>query len=353
MHWVPPNYVHVVLNATDALSPHEFAARENIRYAACYEIFVGQAAGMVDVTVALCRPRGRAASQSYSNSSSSGGSVAMCIPPLYNIRAYNNPGRPGLASILETHLRHHEALGVEHTFVYTAETLDERTLHQMDSMGTVTLLHMGWVHQLKVWSRAQNWMINDCIHLAASRGYEWALSVDLDEFVVFPLTLPGAPPAAHPSWTRGWLLALAAEARKQQQQVVTFGSRPSEVQPHEVLALLTGVQGSFAKRLPQPECMAPLGEGTVKTALPALSACVGWQGRRKHLSHASSVWVANIHNVNRCKPSLVGDQTQWHRAKPCHVLDLDANSASVLHVGKSARAPDAVDDYYAQMPGRG
>jgi len=363
MHWVPPVFVHIVLNTSDALSPQDAATKANIRYVSCQTAFVGDHFGLLDVKVALCRPRKR---PTISNGDRGGG-IAMCIPPLYNAaRHFSKAG--GVAPILEAHFRHHKSLGVEHTFVYSAEAPDATLLQHVHSLRSITVLHMDWVDQYRVHQRAQNWQINDCIHLVASRRFSWALNMDLDEFVVFPLTLPGAPPTVDPSMTRSWLLALATEARRQQQQVVTFGSRPSNVRPLEVAALLASSStGATVERLPAPECNEAPSPSEGTGASNRLNLCVGWQGRRKHLSHASSVWTANIHTVSRCKPTWSGDEGSsegnghdrgganeshwWYASKErsCRVLDLDANSASLLHVGQSGvGAPIAT---YSGMPG--
>ena len=110
------------------------------------------------------------------------GAVAMCVPPLYG-SAVVEPER------LEPHLAYHRQLGVGWTFLYTTAPLGPWRVP-----ANLTLLHMVWVHGYLVWQRAQNWQINDCIHRAAARGFEWTLSIDIDEFVVLPRHAATSPP---------------------------------------------------------------------------------------------------------------------------------------------------------------
>ena len=163
----------------------------------------------------------------------------------------------------------------------------------------VTVLHLPWLESITMdkcgrrsqCTNAQNWQVNDCIHRAASQGIGYVLSIDFDEFVM----LSSVP----------HMMALVSSAK----EVVTLQSRQQN-------------PGTWAN-------------GTlVCHEVPWISAkwlCTRQYGRRKHIVRTTSVWIANIHWVDRCKPKAHECTVGRCRPRPCRVLNLDARNDWMLH----------------------
>lgn len=199
------------------------------------------------------------------------------------------------------HILYHRKLGVRWVYLYTAFALPAAlTLGQLQLEG-VTLLHLPWIERVPhIHSRGQNWQIQDCVHRAASRGYAWALNIDVDEFVIL-----------HPQPT---LIAFVL-ARGRWADAFTFGSRNAPTIRQASTANVT--------------CMW-------RKAGVSSGLCLGYRGMRKHLSRTHNVWTLRIHNVDRCK-STAG----------CRATHLDAKRGTYLAHLRN----DNYDHYYTGMPG--
>ena len=278
-HVVPPYTVHVFLNFSEAVPPPS---------SSCTVRWVGDKHVQPDVGVALCEEKNVAPAPPHDD-----GGVAMCIPPLF--------GQLSPAKV-EQHISYHRRLGITRTFFY----LMHPDAVQVRPFLNVTVLSLPWLNSVAMdncsrrsqCTNAQNWQVNDCIHRSAAQGLAYALSIDLDEVV----TLGSAP----------HLMALISSSAE------------------EVLTLQSRQLGPGASK-----------NGTlVCHEVPGIKArwlCTGHYGRRKHLVRTASIWLANIHWAERCKPPQC--KGSHCRTRACLVRHLDAREDWLLH---DYRRPGAV-----------
>ena len=303
-------------------------------------------------------------------------SVALCIPPVYNNIS---------AARVMMHIDHHMRLGVGHVFLYVAEqgwSLPTEPVY-------VTQINMVWLHRYPiVTQRGQGWQMNDCIHRAAHRGWEWVLSIDIDEFVFLPqppFTPTSAPlnvTAAQKTrsrclsrWTRemnvsAWRTSaplnegtLSRWTRKMRAQNVS-ARRTSAPLNEGTLPMFVAVQmarhpgvetitlgsrvGKGLYTLAQPpECLQPACDCTsrrcpnMSSVGPAgigdLELCTSVIGHRKHLVRAAHHWSVGVHDASSCK------------AGECVTYDARLSEVWMVHLlNEFARSKTA---RYAGMPG--
>ena len=191
-------------------------------------------------------------------------SIAMCIPPVY--------GNVTLIDVL-SHVHHHREIGVTHTFLYMAEVMPWSAL---DLPSDITLIDLPWIPLFRTSRRAQGWQTNDCIHRAASAGYEWALSIDGDEFVHLAdgFASLGALIAQHGGGS-------VRTGHMQPLDAYTFGSR---VTPNISQPAASDIWCANASLFPA-------------------HLCEDWYGRRKHLVRTSTAWVVVTHKLDLCRQS--------------------------------------------------
>jgi hypothetical protein len=304
MHLVPPWEVHVYA-AAQAID-HSLACRvQSVDDVGVYStnVFVmicPTAAAPTDhvVTNQLYRaPLHALHADSPRSPSSLHGSIALCVAPLYN--------EVGVFAVWDL-LDYHAARGVSHAFIYLTrcgEGSPARTL-AVGVHPRVTLLCMEWVNALRMHQRGQNWANNDCVHRAAHEKFAWALTLDLDEHLIFarPTIAPGG------SWS--------------------VAARPG---PHEDLfdllhsAPMAEVHtfGSMRWKLPQNAYKV-----TCTNSWMPREQCVRNSGWRKHLVNTRAIFAVNIHWADKCKdapPGFASRRPLVVRPRLCTIHDVNVS----------------------------
>ena len=257
---ITANVSEVTLTLQSSFSSNFFRSSrlESDQLKSCRALLVGDTHGKTDVAVEICRVPGRmrrwlnnksSATQLLTRLSDSAQrdaarkklgrvavrnelAISMCIAPLYNVKHLS-------PAALTSHIDHHASLGVAHTFLYTVDRPADFISRL--KLKSLTGLHVPWVSHILVHSRAQNWVNNDCVHRAAAHGFDWALSIDIDEFVVFNTSLV----------TSLSMLVLSSSARgsyvggEHASEVITFGSRVALPQLSSIPSKNASHQGSI------------------------------------------------------------------------------------------------------------
>ena len=284
----------------------------------CRTSMVGDTHKMLDVGVTIC-PRREVGLNSKPSVHSAGvqpgtkrliagrrKSMALCIPPLY--------GKLREARILKHLSFYSRQYRFRHTYVYTTVAL------HLGQRAETTVLSMPWAMALQLHSRAQNFMENDCVHRAAAHGLEWALSADIDEFLVFN---PGA------TGLQG-LLQRADSGELGRIKGVGGG---------KVVNVLTF--GSVWVRYFYLDDRARNWDGTIHCSDnyrgplngkddARAKVCAGHAGRRKHLVRTQQMWTVNIHHARNCRTGVV--------ATVCSIADLSTDEARLLHIDRQRGA---------------
>ena len=298
MHLVPPWEVHVYA-AAQAMD-HSLACRVQ----AVDDVGIYSTNVFVMICPMAAAPTDQVAKHSRSplhadSPSSLHGSIALCVAPLYN--------EVGVFAVWDL-LDYHAARGVSHAFIYLTRCgggSPARTL----AVGVhphVTLLCMEWVNALRIHQRGQNWANNDCVHRAAHEQFAWALTLDLDEHLIF--ARPTIVVRARGSW-------LAA-------------ARPG---PHEDLfdllhsAPMAEVHtfGSMRWKLPQNAHKV-----TCTNSWMPREQCVRQSGWRKHLVNTRAVFAVNIHWADKCKvapPGLASRRPLVVHPRLCMIHDVNVS----------------------------
>jgi len=217
-------------------------------------------------------------------------------------------------------------LGVDHAYVYTMIPLN----HLSGSGGGLTVVSMTWASSTSLHQRGQNWQINDCVHRAAADGFDWSLSVDLDEALMFA----GADSLPSPwiPWSWKWIpwrrkppgsVKAFLQRKRFHPDVYTFGSdlttEPADYERYKLVGAHRGVTTCLVKNLTSGVL--------ANRQVGAKEVCVGWQGRRKALMQTRRVFVANIHFTRQCRTGRV--------LRRCNVEDLDTETAWLLHSNRN------------------
>ena len=186
---LPPYVTHHLddVTVTVAVWP---TYKPRLESTSCQTRLVGDTHNMLDVGVTVCpRAAGSAVHAAHADAAllqtrfpvqtvpagRRQRSMALCIPPLYG-----NPSMTHFQNHLSFYQRKH---GFAYAFVYTTFNATSASADPITLANTI-VLSMPWAMELPLHSRAQNFMENDCVHRAAAHGFEWALSVDIDEFLV-------------------------------------------------------------------------------------------------------------------------------------------------------------------------
>lgn len=280
----PAQSVHVAVNTSGTTLPSK----------PCATRFVGDPHRGLDVLVSLCPTVPRHHTTLPTRASPS---IALCIPPVYTLQF----------DTVRAHIQHHRQAGVNAgTFLYVAEESIYRSW-RFDAALQVQMLFLPWLAAFFLHQRGQNWQINDCIHRAASQGIDWTLNIDIDEWLCLGLF--------------GSLAELIRRVAGASTDVLTFGSRAS-------------VRFDAKMAASEPIYCLPCKRGVciVDGRVTPRDLCTRHHGRRKHLLRTRSVWVANIHYVDHCKPRYDGTESELSRAAiPCRVHDLNASETWLLH----------------------
>jgi len=257
----------------------------------------------------------------------------MCIPPLYG----------NFSAVLDQasqHISYHQQLGVDHTFLYAAPAdKDAAALDRWRVPKGVTLLQLPWLDAFPVWQRGQNFQINDCVHRAAARGFEWVLSLDIDEWLVLPprtrslhelVRAAGSVDVFSFGSRRAATVQAAADAPSCPPLALHMEQHNRTLAYMQKMGLCNGTCADAHVHIPSFTCCS-------------MHMCVGALGHRKHLLRAASAFAANIHFVHHCK------------AGPCRIVDLDAGDTYLAHVPMAHlsrnRSHGARYEPYAGMPG--
>ena len=306
MHLVPPWEVHVYA-AAQAID-HSLACRvQSVDDVGVYStnVFVmicPTAAAPTDHVVTnqhYRAPLHALHADSPRSPSSLHGSIALCVAPLYN--------EVGVFAVWDL-LDYHAARGVSHAFIYLTRCgggSPARTL----AVGVhphVTLLCMEWVNALRIHQRGQNWANNDCVHRAAHEKFAWALTLDLDEHLIF--ARPTIVARARGSWSAA--------------------ARPG---PHEDLfdllhsAPMAEVHtfGSMRWKLPQNAYKV-----TCTNSWMPREQCVRNSGWRKHLVNTRAIFAVNIHWADKCKdapPGFASRRPLVVRPRLCTIHDVNVS----------------------------
>ena len=319
MHLVPPWEVHVY--AAEQTIDHSLACQtQAVDDVAYVQIMKNTYVRSTNVFVMICptaaAPTDHGAANEYNRAplhsdspsspsslsgsrSSAHGSIALCVAPLYN--------EVSVFAVWDL-IDYHAARGVSHAFIYLTRCgggSSARTL----AVGVhphVTLLCMEWVNALRMHQRGQNWANNDCVHRAAHEQFAWALTLDLDEHLIF--ARPTIVVGARGSWS--------------------VAARPG---PHEDLfdllhsAPMTEVHtfGSMRWKLPQNAYKV-----TCTNSRMPREQCVRQSGWRKHLVNTRAVFAVNIHWADKCKdasPELASRRHPVVRPRLCTIHDVNVS----------------------------
>ena len=315
---LPPTVTHQLDDVTVTIAVWPTYKPWNVS-ASCQTRMVGDAHGMLDVGVTVCpHGEGQPTRAALRRAPPAGKqlvvarpvargrrSMALCIPPLYG-----TPRMTHLRKHLSFYKRAHE---FTHTYVYaTSDTTSSAA--NLSTLANTTVLSMPWAMTLQLHSRAQNFMENDCVHRAAAHGLVWALSVDIDEFLVLASGVA----------LRVGLQGLLQEAKK--------APRPHARSAVDVLTF-----GAVWVRRFHYDGRARNWEGTVHCSDnfegllyplddPRAKVCPSHAGRRKHLVRTQHMWAVNIHFARSCREGL--------RATACAVTDMSTDEARLLHIGQ-------------------
>ena len=215
--------------------------------------------------------------------------VAACVPPVYTVPAPLGNATATKMQVADF-MQHHRAAGITHFFIYTcdADIAAEATLQAPDT----TVLLTTFCATTNMTMRAQNWMINDCIHRSAAAGLEWVLSCDIDERLAF-------------------------------KQGSSLRQLLDEYPTADALTL-----GSVLRwRHPDGTVAGTRTHCQTRGSDPA--TCTGYYGHRKHLTRAHRLFAANLHFilsgtwVRRCRRGMTRDR--------CEIHDLHASDAWLYH----------------------
>ena len=334
MHLVPPWEVHVY--AAEQTIDHSLACQtQAVDDVAYVQIMKNTYVRSTNVFVMICptaaAPTDHVAANEYNRAplhsdspsspsslsgsrSSAHGSIALCVAPLYN--------EVSVFAVWDL-IDYHAARGVSHAFIYLTRCgggSSARTL----AVGVhphVTLLCMEWVNALRMHQRGQNWANNDCVHRAAHEQFAWALTLDLDEHLIF--ARPTIVVGARGSWS--------------------VAARPG---PHEDLfdllhsAPMAEVHtfGSMRWKLPQNAHKV-----TCTNSWMPREQCVRQSGWRKHLVNTRAVFAVNIHWADKCKdasPGLASRRPLVVRPRLCTIHDVSVSaSTSKGHAVKNSPSP--------------
>ena len=334
MHLVPPWEVHVY--AAEQTIDHSLACQtQAVDDVAYVQIMKNTYVRSTNVFVMICptaaAPTDHVAANEYNRAplhsdspsspsslsgsrSSAHGSIALCVAPLYN--------EVSVFAVWDL-IDYHAARGVSHAFIYLTRCgggSSARTL----AVGVhphVTLLCMERVNALRMHQRGQNWANNDCVHRAAHEQFAWALTLDLDEHLIF--ARPTIVVGARGSWS--------------------VAARPG---PHEDLfdllhsAPMAEVHtfGSMRWKLPQNAYKV-----TCTNSRMPREQCVRQSGWRKHLVNTRAVFAVNIHWADKCKdasPGLASRRPLVVRPRLCTIHDVSVSaSTSKGHAVKNSPSP--------------
>ena len=298
MHLVPPWEVHVYA-AAQAMD-HSLACRVQ----AVDDVGIYSTNVFVMICPMAAAPTDQVAKHSRSplhadSPSSLHGSIALCVAPLYN--------EVGVFAVWDL-LDYHAARGVSHAFIYLTRCgggSPARTL-AVGVHPRVTLLCMEWVNALRIHQRGQNWANNDCVHRAAHEQFAWALTLDLDEHLIF--ARPTIVVGARGSWS--------------------VAARPG---PHEDLfdllhsAPMAEVHtfGSMRWKLPQNAHKV-----TCTNSWRPREQCVRQSGWRKHHVNKRAVFAVKNHWADKCKvapPGLASRRPLVVHPRLCMIHDVNVS----------------------------
>jgi hypothetical protein len=243
----------IVLANTSTFGGNAYVSLASL--ALCPEKWVGPQTRLADVVVGRCGPLSGATRR---------GSVAYCVPPLYG----------EARSVVLQDVRKHQALGVDHTYIYDTECDVPLNIDPT----VTTHLCMPWVHNVRILQRGQQWMNHECLLRAARDGWEWVIAKDVDETIMTShLRASFAAPEHIP--------LLRTLARRRDLDVITFGRMYGQ----------------------KPQC------------IDNPHMCLKWHGYRKWMARASRVWIARIHFVQTCAPER------------CRTLDMNSSEIWLNH----------------------
>ena len=241
--------------------------------------------------------------------------VALCMSnPLFG-PSLSPAGLRWMGNFLD----HYGALGATHGFLY------RRARESQQCPALNTSLNVTWVDLAfstrNLWYNGQIWAINDCVQRAASQGFSWALTVDVDEALVLArgYTL-GDFVAKHGGAVDVFYLSAIYRA----EQACLAGAR------------CTRSQMILPPRNEETDASLRVCLRAIPSGLPQLNdttergKCNGAHGRvLKHLVRLGSAVVAGVHDVSHCfaRPGL-----SMYAARECRAYHVRTSEGWLQHV---------------------
>ena len=244
------------------------------------------------------------------------GKVALCLSnPLFGPSL-----SPAGLRWMGLYLDHYRALGASHAFLYRRA----REAQQCPALNTA--LNVTWVELAfatrNLWYNGQIWAINDCVQRAASQGFSWALTVDVDEVLVLARSHTlGEFVANHGAGVDVFYFAAIYRAER----ACLEGARCTRSQMilpprnEKTDAALRACLRAIPSGLPQQN-------DTIRRGM-----CQGGHGRvLKHLVRLGSAVVAGIHDVPHCFAPRTG--LSIYAARECQAFHVRTSEGWLQHV---------------------
>jgi len=234
-----------------------------------------------------------------------------------------------------------------------------------------TQINLPWVPTHQTSSRGQSWQVQDCIHRSAERGWEWALNIDIDEYLIVA-PLPSLPPAAHTPLTWSNAVALTKRAECHSQARLSLGGAQPEASAAtlpDLIRLLLAQHGedlaaitigsrrasTFSQLQLPPSCIMPECSCNIRRC-PNMSAiglgigdlelCTDAVGRRHTLVNTARTLSTGIHNFGLCKAGMKAERCQ-------NTYNARISEISFLHLADTTKNVANQTNRYWGMPGGG